>query len=110
MFRKLSALGLSAALLFGGALPASAAVAKSGYKYDSSCNSFSSPYVTARWIGYASIKGPGRDYYLYYSTTSWANQSVSGSSNGGYWRVSVTDTKSSDGALSDNGTYAYCAG
>lgn len=98
------------ALLVATSSPAFALVAKSGTLKDEQCVSWARPYVQAQWVGYASIKGPGRGYYLYYTATDWETQSVSGSTQGGYWRATATDYSGHIGALSDGGTFAYCSG
>lgn len=54
-------------------------------------------------------KAPGNSYYVYYSAHYWANESVTGSSAGGYWRVAVSNYGSTTGYMNKAKTYAYCA-
>lgn len=109
MIKKIASTLGAAALVVATAAPSHAADSESGYLYDSSCLSGTNPYAFATWIGSVSIKAPGNGYYLYYSAHYWANESVRGTSAGGYWRVAVNNYGSTTGYMDKARTYAYCA-
>ena len=80
------------ALTLGVALPATAVDTRDyGNFYDSSCNSFTDPYVHGTFRGTANITPPGAGYYVTTSySTSWRSTNVKGVASGGYWEVAAT--------------------
>lgn len=106
MIKRLTA-GVAASTLvltLGAALPATAVDTRdNGNFYDSSCNSFTDPYVHGLFRGIANITPPGAGYYVTSSySASWRHTNVKGVSQGGYWEVAASLQ------VDRPGTYGFC--
>ncbi|RBY97131.1 hypothetical protein DQ237_06015 [Blastococcus sp. TF02-8] len=102
MKRRSGVLAAAAVAVVATALPAHAAVGKSGTKY---CASTQSAYATVRYYGTGTLQPPGGSRsYLNSSTGVWATATRYSpyGNGGGYWAASIT------GGISDSGTYAGC--
>lgn len=105
MNRRIAAVLGGAALVGGIALPALAAGADQGWRYDTACTAGTDnrPAVTWWAWGEVDVTPPGAGYELYCDTNGyWDGTTNGGLMDGGKWVVY------SNGNVSDSGTYGSC--